>query len=70
MIELTDEQARALGAQGQGPLQLVNPQTREVYVLIPQKVYQLTSRIVSAPNRRGWDGPADDDLSLVSAAGL
>jgi hypothetical protein len=62
MTELTNEQVRALEAQKQGPLQLVHPGTREVFVLIPERVYQLTSRIVVAPNRRGWEGPADDDL--------
>jgi hypothetical protein len=62
MIELTEEQVQALEAQTQGPLQLLNPRTREVFVLIRQNVYELTSRIVSSPNRRGWENPADDDL--------
>jgi hypothetical protein len=61
MIELTEEQVRALEAQ-KGPLQVVNPRTREVFVLIRQDVYQLTCSIISGPNRRGWDDPADDDL--------
>jgi hypothetical protein len=62
MIELTEEQMQALEAQTQGPLQVLNPRTQEVYVLIRKEVYQLTSRILSGPNRRGWDDPADDDL--------
>jgi len=62
MIELTEEQQKALEAQTQGPLQLLNPRTQEVFVLVRQDVYQLTSRILSGPNRRGWDDPADDDL--------
>jgi hypothetical protein len=62
MIELTEEQLEALEAQTQGPLQVLNPRTQEIYVLIRQDVYQLTSRIISGPNRRGWDDPADDDL--------
>jgi hypothetical protein len=61
MIEMTDEQAQAMAAQST-PLQVLNPLTQQVYVLIPQKVYELTCRIVSGPNRSGWDNPADDDL--------
>jgi hypothetical protein len=59
MLELTEEQARALEEE-KGPLSLRNPLTQEVYVLIRQDVYQLACRVVSGPNRRGWD--QDDDL--------
>ena len=59
MIELTEEQAMAMEAQ-KAPLQVLNPVTREVYVLIRQHVYDLTRGIVSVPNRNGWD--EDDDL--------
>jgi hypothetical protein len=62
MLELTEEQQRALAEQTQGPLQLLHPRTQEVFVLIPNEVYQLTSRIISGANRRGWDDPADEDL--------
>lgn len=62
MIELTEQQAEALDKQVQGPLQLVHPRTQEVFVLIPQDIYQLTCNIVSGPNRRGWDDPADEEL--------
>jgi hypothetical protein len=62
MIELTEEQMQALEAQTQGPLQILNPRTQEIYVLVRQEVYQLASRILSGPNRRGWEDPADDDL--------
>ncbi len=62
MVELTEEQMQALEKQTQGTLEVLNPRTREVFVLIRQDVYQLTSRIVSGPNRRGWENPADDDL--------
>jgi hypothetical protein len=61
MIEMTHEQAQAMAAQNT-PLRVRNPLTQEVYVLIPQKVYELTCSIVSGPNRAGWDNPADDDL--------
>ncbi len=61
MIELTEEQARAMEAQ-KAPLQVLNPLTQEVFVLIRKDVYDLTCSIVSGPNRAGWDNPADDDL--------
>jgi hypothetical protein len=43
-----------------GPLQVLNPRTREVYVLVRQDVYQQASRILDGPNRRGWDDPELD----------
>lgn len=61
MVPLTEEQVQALESQKE-PLKLVNPHTQEVFVLIRQEVYKLTSAIVSGPNRRGWDDPEDDDL--------
>lgn len=61
MIELTEEQARAMEAQ-KAPLQVLNPLTQEVFVLIRKDVYDLTCSIVTGPNRAGWDNPADDDL--------
>ena len=59
MIELTEEQVRALAEQ-KAPLHLVNPHTQEVFVLIRQDVYQRTCEIISGPNRRGWDDPELD----------
>jgi hypothetical protein len=56
MIELTPEQAQAVAAQKE-PLQVLNPQTREVYVLVRHDVYKLTSKIL---NR--WDDSGDDNL--------
>ena len=61
MIELTEEQARAMEAQ-ESPLHMLNPRTQEVYVLVRQDVYDLTRGIVGGLNRRGWDDPGDDDL--------
>jgi len=56
MIELTPEQAKAV-AQQKEPIHLVHPGTKEVFVLIRQEVYELTSKIL-----RKWDEPEDDDL--------
>ena len=61
MIQLTEEQALAMDS-GKSPLQVLNPRTREVYVLIREDVYKLTCNIIDGPNRRGWGNPADDDL--------
>ncbi len=62
MIELTDEQIRAMGTQRQGPLQVKNPRTGETFLLIRSDVYELVRKIIDGPNRRGWGDPADDDL--------
>ena len=56
MIQLTSEQAMAVANQKE-PLRLVNPDTQEVFVLIRQDVYELTSKIL-----KKWDDPEDDDL--------
>jgi hypothetical protein len=60
MIELTEEQVRALEAQTAGPLQLQHPRTQEVFVLIRQDIYELVTKIIDGPNRRGWDDPELD----------
>lgn len=61
MIELTEEQAQAMEAQ-KTPLQVVNPLTREVYVLVRQDVYNLTCSIVGGGPGQVWDDEADNDL--------
>lgn len=61
MIELTEEQVRALEKQ-QAPLQLVNPRTRAVYVLVQKNVYDLTYAIVGGGKGKVWDDEADNDL--------
>jgi hypothetical protein len=66
MIELTDEQARALEQQ-RAPLQVVNPRTKEVFVLIRKDVYELTCKVVGGGEGQVWDDKADDDLIRKSA---
>ena len=61
MIELTEEQAKALEGQ-KAPLQLVNPRTREVFVLVRKNIYDLTCGIVGGGQGKPWDDEADDDL--------
>jgi hypothetical protein len=55
MLELTPEQVLAL--EQQTPLKLVNPSTKEVFVLVRQDYYNLTSKIL-----KKWDDPEDADL--------
>jgi hypothetical protein len=39
MIELTEDQQQALAANREGPAAVLNPRTRETYVLVPSSVY-------------------------------
>ena len=61
MIELSKEQVQAMENQQPKPLQVVNPATGEVFVLIRKEVYDLTCNIVGGEGRV-WNNPADDDL--------
>ena len=63
MIELTPEQAQAMSEQTP-PLQMLNPLTQEVFVLIRKDVYDLTCSIVGGGKGEVWDDEADDDLIL------
>ena len=62
MLELTEQQAQALEAQ-KAPLRLVNPRTREVFVLLRQDVYDLTCGIVGGGRGQVWDDVADEGLT-------
>ena len=66
MIELTAEQARALAEQ-QVPLQVLNPVTQEVFVLIRRNVYELTCSIVGGGRGKVWDDEADEGLTRKDA---
>lgn len=61
MIELTQEQVHALERQRPKPLHVVNPATREEFVLIRKDVYDLTCNIVGGKDPV-WHDAADDDL--------
>ena len=61
MIELTEEQRRALDLQTEQPPIIVDPRNRQEYLLIRREIYELV-RSTLKPYGRGWDDPADDDL--------
>ncbi len=56
MIELTQEQVQALGKPAATPPRLLNPQTQELFVLIPVAEYE---RLKS--DREYDDGPWTDE---------
>jgi hypothetical protein len=60
MIQLTDEQARALEAQGGGLAEVTNPRTGQTFVLVPREVYEVMQKWMASFNRAGWDDPALD----------
>jgi hypothetical protein len=61
MIELTELQQRAIDMQEQPPV-VVDPRTGQEYLLIRRDVYEIV-RGTLKPYGRGWDNPADDDLT-------
>lgn len=40
MIELNEHQQQALDTSREGPLQVVDPRTKRMYVLLPAEVYE------------------------------
>lgn len=60
MIELTDTQAEAIAEQ---QTLVVNPKTREEFVLVRKDRFEAMERWLSSIKRR-WDDPANDDLIL------
>jgi hypothetical protein len=62
MHHLTAELAAASEAQKPTPLELVNPSTQEVFVLIRKDVYDPTCTIIGGGRVHVWDNEADGDL--------
>jgi len=60
MIELTEEQVKALSAPQQPPV-AIDPQTGQEYLLIKREIYEKVRGFLK-PLGRGWDNPADDHL--------
>ena len=65
MIELRDDQLRALDAPEQPPVAL-DPRTGQEYLLIRREIYEKVRKILK-PLGRAWDNPADDDLIRENA---
>jgi hypothetical protein len=59
MIDLTDEQARALDNQAEKPPRFRHPRTQETFVLIRQDVYELIGKVLG-PYDRVWNDPELD----------
>jgi hypothetical protein len=60
MLELTERQVRAISEQ-KSALQLIEPATQEIFVLVRKEVYDLTCSIVGGRPGQVWDDE-DDDL--------
>jgi hypothetical protein len=59
MIELTEQQRAELAKRQ--PVELRDPNTNEVYVLLRKDVYERVHRLVQEVNERAdWDDPAFD----------
>jgi hypothetical protein len=70
---LTDEQLRALGARSNEPVRFIDPNSKRVYVLLDEAVYERVRELLegfqpqdayTASDRvfaAGWDDPAMDD---------
>lgn len=60
MIELTEQQRKALGTE-ELP-RVVDPQTQETYVLVRADIYERMRAIIDGITRRaGWDDPKLDE---------
>ena len=62
MIELTTDQMQAIDRSGDKPPLIVDPRTREAFVLVRKELYDAMQKWVG-PLKRRWDNPADDDLT-------
>jgi hypothetical protein len=56
MIDLTEEQVQAVEQADQVPI-LVNPKTREEFVLVRKEMFDRMRKLMQ-PFSRGWDDPA------------
>lgn len=73
-VDLSPEQRNALAHAGSTPIQVVDPQTQEAYVLLRAEVYEQVRRVLddnfdvrdayplmdAAARAAGWDDPAED----------
>lgn len=59
MIELTEQQRQALAEQGGKPLEVIDPATRETFVLVRKGTFETMRRWLK-PLEQGWDDPKLD----------
>jgi hypothetical protein len=59
MIELTEQQRQDIG--NESPPRVIDPFTKERFVLIREDIYEKVKKVLS-PMNRNWDNPEDDDL--------
>jgi hypothetical protein len=62
MIELSDEQQRAVKLQPGQALRLVAPETRQAFVLLPADMYERLSQ--AAYDANSW---SDEEMDLLAA---
>jgi hypothetical protein len=60
MIELTEQQADAV-AHSEQPSLVVDPRTREEFILLRRDRFDAMQKWMTSLERR-WDDPTDDDL--------
>ncbi len=58
MIQLSEEQVRALQDRGEQPPRVVDPMTGTTFVLIKEDVYEVIRGMLGSYN--GWDDPSLD----------
>jgi hypothetical protein len=73
-LELSDDQRQAVNTQGT-PLQIVDPRTGSVYVLVKQNVFERVQSLladnlaetypaqIESAMRAGWDDPLMDEYN-------
>jgi hypothetical protein len=61
MIELTYDQIQAIESNGQQHTEVMNPRTRETFVLVRKDLFDAIQKW-AAPLKRCWNNPEDDDL--------
>lgn len=62
MIELTEQQQQALTSRQDEPLQLIDPRTKQTYVLLPKEVFERVKSMLDDE-----DGTAGIDVGALIA---
>lgn len=65
MIELTQQQQQALADRQDEPLQLIDPRTKQTYVLLPNEVFERVKNIL-----QDEDGTTGIDVGALIAEAM